>query len=351
GLRAAAEDRYNVYRLDPNALIPTGPGLPRWSWQTIWLSWRGPVERDQRLHLMLASPRVTRMLAFLRVALTGLLLACVAGGALRSGGLPAPAARALVLGLVVLGTVGRAHAEFPSPDLLSELQKRLLERPECAPECASSPRLRLEVTRGALSARREVDAATETAVPLPGSPRPWPQPGRRLVRRPPPGPALALPVPLAPGESVATPWLRVQRGRALVSMGPQVSEVSWHSILDQPTSLVLRAPEAVSWTEIWRLDASPIWHVEVQGIPVVHRPAEASPRLREWHPWPGEGVTITIVRPGAVPGPTLTVDQAVLETRPGLRARDTTLTLEIRSSRRGQHPLTLPEGAELQSVS
>src|SRR5207245_1645941 len=72
--RAGYEDRYNAYRLDPNALIPTGPGLPRWSWQTVWLSWRGPVERDQRLHLMLASPRVNRVLAFLRVALTGLLL-------------------------------------------------------------------------------------------------------------------------------------------------------------------------------------------------------------------------------------------------------------------------------------
>src|SRR5437867_1318892 len=465
-VRAGYEDRYNAYRLDPNALIPTGPGLPRWSWQTVWLSWRGPVERDQRLHLMLASPRVNRMLAFLRVALTGLLLACVAGGALRSGGLPASAARALVLGLVVLGTTSHARAEFPSPDLLGELQKRLLERPECVPECASSPRLRLEVTRGALSARMEVDAATETAVPLPGSARHWsptrvlvdgqpaqglwrapdgvlwletgggthqvllegplpdvdrvemplplkprrvearaegwtveglhedgladdnleivrvgwrtegtreglqpaalppfvlverslslglsPQVDTRVVRVTPPGSAIVIEVPLIPGESVATPDVRVQGGKALVSMGPQVSEVSWHSILDQTTSLVLRAPEAVAWTEIWRLDASPIWHVEVEGIPVVHRPAEASPRLREWHPWPGESVTIAIARPGAVPGPTLTVDQAVLETRPGLRARDTTLTLEIRTSRGGQHALTLPEDAELQSVS
>src|SRR5207249_1828366 len=83
---------------------------------------------------------VNRVLAFLRVALTGLLLACVAGGALRSGGLPASAARALVLGLVVLGTASHARAEFPSPDLLGELQKRLLERPECVPECASRPR-------------------------------------------------------------------------------------------------------------------------------------------------------------------------------------------------------------------
>src|SRR2546428_11095838 len=132
---------------------------------------------------MLASPRVNRVLAFLRVALTGLLLACVAGGALRSGGalrLPASAAGALVLVLAVLGAAGRARADFPSPEMLAELRNRLLERPECVPECASSPRLRLEVTRGALSARMEVDAATETAVPLPGSARHW-SPTRVLV--------------------------------------------------------------------------------------------------------------------------------------------------------------------------
>src|SRR5205814_2222004 len=164
---------------------------------------------------------------------------------------------------------------------------RLLERPECVPECASSPRLRLDVTPGALSARMEVDAATETAVPLPGSARHWsptrvlvdgqpaqglwrapdgvlwletgggtPQVDTRVVRVTPPGSAVVLEVPLIPGESVATPDVRVQGGKALISMGPQVSEVSWHSILDQTTSLVLRAPEAVAWTEIWRLDAS-----------------------------------------------------------------------------------------------
>src|SRR5437867_420863 len=176
GVRLLDADRNSAYPLGPDAIDPTGPGVPRWSWQTIRLGWRGPVERDQQLHLTLASPRVNRVLAFVRVALTGLLLACVAGGALRSGGplpLPASAARALVLVVVVLGHAARARADFPSPEMLGELRNRLLERPECVPECASSPRLRLEVTRGALSARMEVDAATETAVPLPGSARHW----------------------------------------------------------------------------------------------------------------------------------------------------------------------------------
>src|SRR5207253_2657499 len=97
----------------------TGPGLPRWSWQTIALGWRGPVERDQRLHLTLTSPRVNGVLAFLRVALTGLLLACVAGGTLRSGGplpLPASAAGALVLVLLVLVDGQPAQGLWRAPD-------------------------------------------------------------------------------------------------------------------------------------------------------------------------------------------------------------------------------------------
>src|SRR5439155_6597709 len=93
------------------------------------------------------------------------------------------------------------------------------------------------------------------------------------------------------------------------------------------------------------------WPVEVEVIPVVHRPSETGPGVREWHPWPGERVRLTIVRPGGVAGLAVVVGRAVLETTPGLRARDTALTLEMRTSRGGQHALTLPEGAELQSVS
>jgi hypothetical protein len=41
----------------------------------------------------------------------------------------------------------------------------------------------------------------------------------------------------------------------------------------------------------------------------------------------------------------------VLEVRPGLRASDGTLSLTLRSSRGGQHVITLPENAQLQSVT
>ena len=92
-------------------------------------------------------------------------------------------------------------------------------------------------------------------------------------------------------------------------------------------------------------------HAEVEGIPVVHRPEEGPARLREWHPWPGEKVTVRVTRPSGVPGRTLTIDHSVLSVSPGLRATDATLQISLRSSRGGQHGITLPAGSVLQSVS
>src|SRR5439155_939123 len=218
--------------------------LPRWSWQTVWLSWRGPVERDQRLHLMLASPRVNRVLAVLRVALTGLLLACVAGGALRSGGalrLPASAAGALVLVLAVLGAAGTHQVllEGPLPDV-DRVEMPLPLKPrrvEAHAEGWTVEGLRedglaadnLEIVR--VGERTESTSDGLRPVPLP----PFvlverslslglsPQANTRVVRVTPPGSAIVIEVPLIPGESVATPDVRVQGGKALVSMGPEVS--------------------------------------------------------------------------------------------------------------------------------
>jgi hypothetical protein len=74
-------------------------------------------------------------------------------------------------------------------------------------------------------------------------------------------------------------------------------------------------------------------------------------RIREWRPWPGESVTLAMTKPEGFPGQTLTIDHAALDVSPGRRATDATLALEVRSSRGGQHVVTLPQDAELQSVA
>ena len=171
-----------------------------------------------------------------------------------------------------------------------------------------------------------------------------------LVRQSPLGSPIVLEVPLLPGESVTTPGIRVSKGKALVNMGAQESELTWPGTLAEQAILELRAPQGVPWVEVWRLDASPVWHTVASGIPPVHQPTEQATRLPEWRPWPGEKLRLDSSRPLAVPGQTLTIQGSRLLLRPGLRASDAVLSMQVRSSRGGQHTLILPAGAELKSV-
>lgn len=173
----------------------------------------------------------------------------------------------------------------------------------------------------------------------------------RVIRLTPAEAAAVLEVPLLTGESVTSAEVRVAAGKAQVNLAPGVSELSWSSVLEPREKLALKAPLELPWTEVWRLDVGPIWHASYKGIPVVHQHTPAGDRLPEWRPWAGEEVLIDVTRPAGIAGQTLTIDSSQLQLRPGLRSTDATLTLRLRSSRGAQHVLTLPEGAQLESVS
>lgn len=172
----------NQLILDPRQTVTTGPGLPTWNWKTVRLEWRGPVRSDQRLGLWLVGPRTGFFLALLRVALICSLALLLMGfpvedwlGALRAPAGWTRAARwlfpALLLGLLT----SRATAEgpIPTPEVLEELRQRLTAPADCAPQCAESPRLRLEASPSTLRGRLEVHAGAATAVPLPGGAKAW----------------------------------------------------------------------------------------------------------------------------------------------------------------------------------
>jgi hypothetical protein len=485
---------------DPNAMVQTGPGLPRWRWNRAVLQFSGSVERAQKLRVYLIPPTLNLILLLGQVALLLLLSLRISGllgriGSLWRGGssLPTPAQAAMLLLVGSLALTSSARAELPSKELLDTLHQRLLQKPSCHPECASSSRLQLEIKRSFLRMRLEVGAAAATAVPLPGSADQWlPEqvfldgkpatavarmddghlwlaveegshqvilegrlPSRdtvqialplkssrveakaegwrldglhedgladdnlqlsrsagakpkakaagteaddetedseeatsdsedsasdsgalqsgalppfvrverevsigldwavdtRVVRLGPSSSAVVLEVPLLPGESVTSSEIRVQGGKALINMGPGVSEVSWKALLQEKPQIELQAGRGLPWTEIWRLSVSPIWHVEWTGLPVVHQQDSAGQHQPEWRPWPGESVRIAITRPEGIAGRTLTIDHSELAISPGLRATDATLSVRCRSSRGGQHTFTLPKGAVLTSVS
>lgn len=173
----------------------------------------------------------------------------------------------------------------------------------------------------------------------------------RLLRRSPPGAPITVRIPLLSGEAVTTPGAHVKDGKLTAQLAPDQEELVWDSTLEKVPELALLAPDTRDWTESWRVDASPIWHLETEGIPVVHHQSTEGRWLPEWRPWPGERVTLHITRPEGVPGPTLTVESSQLRAEPGENATDVHLTLKLRSSQGGQHDVVLPEHAVLQDVT
>jgi hypothetical protein len=164
------------------------------------------------------------------------------------------------------------------------------------------------------------------------------------------GSPIVLKIPLLPGESVTSAEVRVEAGQALINLSPTQAETEWVSVFNKQEILNLTAPINPFSTEIWRLDTSAIWHVEIEGIPIIHHQNAEGQWLPEWRPWPGEQITLHLTRPQGVTGQVLTIDRSHLLVNPGQRITDSTLTLNLRSSRGGQHPLMLPENAELQAV-
>jgi len=171
----------------------------------------------------------------------------------------------------------------------------------------------------------------------------------RVTRTTSPGLPLVLELPLLPGESVITPDVKSENGRARVSLAPQAAEASFESTLQIRPELRLAAAKGMDWVEIWRLDAGTQWHVELAGIPMIHRQSGGR-YLPQWQPWPGEEVSIKATKPAAVAGAWLTLDEASLNVTPGSRVAEMQLALSLRASRGGDHVIEFPSGISLQGA-
>lgn len=462
-----AQRSQQLDRLDPKAKVQTGPGLPSWNWRVHTLSWSGPVQRTQEIELWLVSPAMNALITVLRLALVLWLLARLADYRWRVPRLPsaggAGAAAVAILAAILVAMPGESRAEAtPSPELLKELKDKLLQPPQCLPQCAEIARMHVNAANDALRLRLEVHAQQQVAIPLPAAARQWlphtvlldGKPTAGLLRdeqgalwaRVPAGVhqlvlegtlrehdsvQLALPlrprrveadvagwtlegvrehgaadtalqltrrdrngagtlqgenlppfvvvertlelglewtvrtrvtrqtqanvpavieVPLLSGESITSAEPRVQNGKALVSMGPQSSAIEWESALAETPAITLTAANDARFVEVWRVNAGTHWRVAATGLaPVSHQ--DEGRWMPRWQPWPGESVALAISRPEGIDGQTITIDRSHLVLRPGIRATDAALSFTLRSSRGGQHTITLPAQATLQRIA
>ena len=172
-----------LLRYEEGTLVPAGPGRPAWQWSPHQLNWNGPVEAGRTLRLVILPDWLVSALRLLAVALLGLLAAWFAFDVLgrewswrnwkwRFPAFGAPTASMLAILAVGMGAAP-AQAETPPPEVLRELQERLLAPPPCAPRCAEIVNAHVDVGEQDLAVQLEVHALADVAVSMPGALDGW----------------------------------------------------------------------------------------------------------------------------------------------------------------------------------
>lgn len=165
------------------------------------------------------------------------------------------------------------------------------------------------------------------------------------------GQAVALDIPLLPGESVLTETVTANNSFVRVHLSPQAESISYSSSLPIGESLELVAAQTNDWVETWVVEMTPLWHAEFSGIPSVHPGQAGTAGERQWRPWPGEKLKIALRKPTGAPGPTVTVDKAELSLTPSIRMTASKLDLSVRTSTGGQYVVELPANIRMDSYA
>lgn len=240
GAAASAGNQAGAQAYPPGTVVQSGRGIPDWGdiGSSYRLGWSGPVTPDQTWRLVILPSWATRIL---RVVMLLLLLAWLAGIARRLGVSPGTRRRppSVAAGAaVLLFALASPHAQAqatPSPELLAQLQARLLEAPACVPQCAASPSAQVSVAGNAVTVAIEANVGARVAFPLPRIDEPATlaavtldgKPATMLVRR--------------DGEA----WIALERGAHRVGMtftvGSDAETATLHFPLPPPR-LLLSAP-------------------------------------------------------------------------------------------------------------
>lgn len=158
---------------------------------------------------------------------------------------------------------------------------------------------------------------------------------------------------LLPGEAVTEGSAQVVDGIVSVTLGAD-DALRIASSLPEQASLPLRALAQPQQLETWRLSASGQWAIDwprdAQALAPVAHHGEGGAWSPLWTPWPGEALTLQVRRPKEAGGQTLTLDRVHTQMRPGADSTEGSLDLMLRTSLGGEHPITLPAGAQLLRV-
>lgn len=160
------------------------------------------------------------------------------------------------------------------------------------------------------------------------------------------GKAISLKIPLLPGEKVLSSNAVVKDGAIEVNIGAYEQSTAWESELPITPGLTLETRKDDTWVERWQLITSPVWNVSLSGLPPIFE-EQTRDLIPVWRPWPGEKVELTINRPKAIEGATVTVRNVSHSIQLGHRQRTTDMTLSLQCSLGEDFLIDVPQEADI----
>jgi hypothetical protein len=166
-------------RYAPGTAVQTGPGMPNWNFNSYAYSWSGPVDIDESVRFVIATPFWMSLWRVLGVALLGFVIVGLVRLSFhldsatnlikpfikRSGS--AMASSLLVALAAMLCFVPTISHATPDANLLSELKTRLTQPPVCSPSCSETLSASIVVSADKLEMTLEVSALANVAMAIP----------------------------------------------------------------------------------------------------------------------------------------------------------------------------------------
>ncbi len=164
--------------------------------------------------------------------------------------------------------------------------------------------------------------------------------------------AINLKVPIISGENISSQGIVLTKNMVDVSISAGETSVSWRSGLDRTPELKLTASKNDQIIEQWEVISNPSWHLELSDLPMILTPQDNDDYyVYTFHPYEEETLSIKPSRPKAVDGEVLAIDKVTYSRVQGERISKLSLSFDYRSTRGGEHVISLPEGYQLKQIS
>lgn len=476
GSRISKSDSMSRYQA--GALIQAGEALPDWRWHYASLSWSGPIDAQEKSSLIILgrSGRILWRIGLILSSLfwLGLLFKVFKKEDFKLPTMPTKSIEAVflvgIIGLYSSSFPSLHAAEFPSNQLLKQLQNRLYPQQKCEPVCASLIKTEVKAEQNNLTVKLNYHLNADVVVPIPVSKdwkiirivsenkkvsgiyrhqgqdwialdkgihqvvitavlsekatisikfimppgyistqgkgwefagitsdklsgnnlqliryikpqaidnkvnpsntsnaiavKPFVQVERSLTfdnewellttvhRIAPVKGALNIDIPLWSMEHPFIAQDKIKQNMMQVSLEPSADDFVWSSQIDRNETFSLKASNSENYTEVWKLVFSPMWNMQLSGIPMVYPGRTYKEDYWEflYYPRANEKLDIKITRPQHVVGKTMVFDNLNVEYFPGVRGSGAVMELNYHATQAQPLPLTFSKTATISEV-